>query len=234
MTEIEQVYRIQIESAKPVFPVATTYGKIEGRAADAEEIDRYAALFSREFSLYPPALMKLAGLKRVVLCKRLSFAGQLRAAIPDFEHETLYLDVIRGGWQPLYLCKVLHHEFFHMVDYRDDGLLYEDKPWASLNRSTFKYGTGGKNAQRVSEACTLTDKYPGFLNYYSTTGVEEDKAELFANLIVEPEYVEGRAQTDPVLKAKVQALRALMASFCPDLNGQFWERARKTNRSGRW
>ena len=228
LARISKKFGVDIVAAKPVFPVKSWYGRITGKPADAAEIDRYAPLFMREFDLYPADLVRRARLKRVVLCKALCFAGQLRAAIPDFEHNTLYLDVVRGGRNPLYLCKVLHHEFFHIIDYRDDGHLYEDARWSSLNRLGFKYGTGGKNAQKISTASLLTDKFPGFLNYYSTTGVEEDKAELFANLVVNSAYVEGRAKTDQVIKKKVQALRELAARFCSDVNDQFWERARKT------
>ena len=232
LAQIGRTYDIQIVAPDPVFPVETIYGKIEGHVATTDEIERYTALFAREFKLYPPSLIKRTQLKRVVLCKDLAFAGQLRGAIPDFEHETLYLDVLRGGSDPLYLCKVIHHEFFHMIDYRDDGLVYVDKHWASLNPPDFNYGTGGKNAQLVADARVLTDKFPGFLNYYSTTGVEEDKAEVFANLIVDTAYVAERASTDRVLRAKVQALKELMAKFCPDVNKQFWVTAGKTDRSG--
>jgi hypothetical protein len=231
LATIGAAYDIQIVTAQPVFPVRTYHGKIEGHAATANEIDRYAVLFSREFTLYPPDLIKRAKLKCVVLCKDLSYAGQLRGAIPDFEHDTLYLDVVRGGYDRSYVCKAIHHEFFHVIDYRDDRLLYADEHWAALNPAGFKYGTGGKNAQGVPTASVLTDTIPGFLNYYSTTGVEEDKAEMFANLIVDSAYVEERARTDRVLKTKIQAIKELAVAFCPAVNEQFWAKATQTSRS---
>lgn len=211
--------------------VSTRYGRIQGQAATADEIDRYADLFIPEFSLYPPSLIRQSGLVRVVLCKDLSFDGQLRGAIPDFEHETLYLDVLRGGYSRLYLREILHHEFFHIIDYGDDGSVYEDAQWAALNPPGFKYGTGGKDAQQRADAGVLTDKYPGFLNYYSTTGVEEDKAELFANMIVNSQYVSRRAKTDRVLRAKVQTLRRMLADFCPEIDESFWARAAELRRT---
>src|SRR5204863_9871526 len=73
-------------------------------------------------------------------------------------------------------------------------------------------------------------KYPGFLNHFSTFGVNEDKAEVFANLIVDSAYVERRATKDPVLRAKVQRMRELLAEFCPAVNDEFWEKARKLKR----
>ena len=52
--------------------------------------------------------------------------------------------------------------------------------WDALKPKDFKYGSGGKNAQDISTTSLLTEKYPGFLNHYSTTAVEEDKAEVLA------------------------------------------------------
>ena len=45
-------------------------------------VETYAALFTREFVLYPLALIQRSKLKRVVLSSELSFAGQQRNAIP--------------------------------------------------------------------------------------------------------------------------------------------------------
>ena len=109
----------------------------------------------------------------MVLCKELSFAGQRRNAIPDCEHETLYLDVSRGSYSKTYLRGVIHHEFFHIIDFRDDGSVYQDKRWKALNPEKFRYGSGGRTVQDLAKTSVLTDKYPGFLNHYSTTGVEE-------------------------------------------------------------
>ncbi len=88
----------------------------------------------------------------------------------------------------------------------------------------------GKHAQEAANACELTDKFPGFLDYYATTGVEEDKAELFANMIVDAAYVAERAKTDRVLRVKVQALKKLLARFCPEVNDAFWTAAAALDR----
>jgi len=223
-------YNIEIIAVGPSFPVKTFHGPIDGKELADSDLQIYSRLFAIEFSLYPPELTQRALLKRVVICRELSFDGQLRNAIPDFEHDTLYLDGNRGAYDKTYLRKVIHHEFFHIIDYRDDGSVYKDDRWASLNRDTFRYGNGGKNVQDMAETSVLTDKYPGFLNHYSTTGVEEDKAEMFANLIVDPEYVDNRAAADRVILAKVFCMKENLARFCPQMNDAFWEKVRLTKR----
>lgn len=228
LDRVAKAYRIQIVTASPSFPVRSTHGIIDGRGAEQKALDDYAPLFAAEFSLYPPDYVKRSQLRRIVLSSELSFAGQRRNAIPDYEHNTLYLDVSRGAYSKPYLRKVIHHEFFHIVDWRDDGSVYSDPQWASLNPSQFRYGRGGRNAQELATTSVLTDRFPGFLNHYSTTGVEEDKAEILANLIVDPGYVDARAGKDPVLMAKVERMRELLATFSPDMNDAFWAKVRTT------
>jgi len=207
----------------PGFPVKSTYGLIRGTTPGKSAMQRYAGLFVHEFRLYPPELIRRTQLKRVVFCEKLSFDGQTRNAVPDFEHDTLYLDVSRGGYSRDYLREVIHHEFFHIIDYRDDGQLYTDDAWSALNPPGFKYGNGGKAAQGVATMGVLTDKFPGFLDEYATTAVEEDKAEVFAHMVIDPDYVANRDKTDPVLTAKTKRMKELLVKFCPEMGPIFWK-----------
>jgi hypothetical protein len=212
--------------------VQPTGDRIHATACIPEELARYTPLFAAEFGLYPADVIRRAQLERIVLCKDLSYGGQLRGAIPDFEGKTLYLDAVRGIEKSTYLRKVIHHDFFHMIDYRDDGNLYSDKQWEALNPAGFHYGTGGANAQGDPLSSVLTDRYPGFLNSYSKTGVEEDKAEMFANLMVEPNYVERRCRSDSVVRTKVAALKRLLARFSAEVDEQFWSRVSAIQSAG--
>ncbi|MBY0456729.1 MAG: hypothetical protein K2V38_05295 [Gemmataceae bacterium] len=230
LAKLAKTYKLEVVATDPTFPVKTTHGKIEGKAADKKAVAAYTSLLVTEFGLYPTDLVKRTQLKRIVLCDELAFAGQRRTAIPDYEHDTLYFDVVRGDHDKTYQRKVIHHEFFHVVDWKDDGLVYEDDRWAALNPKDFKYGTGGKNAQDKPDTSVLTDKYPGFLNHYSTTGVEEDKAEVFANMIMEVEYLAKRMKTDKVLVAKVERMKELLAKFCPDVDEKWWAKVEKVKR----
>jgi hypothetical protein len=230
LSETAKNYHLEIEFEDLEFPVQTKAGEITGANASLSAVEGYTPLFSLEFNLYPKSLIKAAKLKRVILCTDLAFAGQRRNAIPDFENNTLYLDVVRGGQNKSYLRKVIHHEFFHIIDLRDDGKLYRDERWAALNPPEHQYGSGGRNAQEKSNTSVLTNQFPGFLNHYSTTGVEEDKAEIFANLMVEPEHLQKQGDADPVLKSKVEQMHALLLDFCPEMNGDFWKKVKVLDR----
>jgi hypothetical protein len=231
LDKLAKADKIEIVTADPRFPVMSTYGTIDGKQGDNKESQACIGLFASEFALYPAELVKKSQLKRIVLCSELSFGGQLRSAIPDYEHDALYLDVSRGSYSKTYLRTVVHHEFFHIIDYKDDGSVYKDDRWSALNPPKFTYGNGGAAVQNDPETSVLTDKYPGFLNHYSTTGVEEDKAEVFAHMIVDHDYVMGRVKEDPVLKAKFERMRELLSTFCPEMNDKFWNKVRAVKRA---
>lgn len=218
-------YSLKVEAVAPSFPIKLTSGEISGTPAPNVELDRYIPILVKEFSLYPKELVAKLGLKRIVLCENLAFAGQLRAAVPDWEHDTLYLDTSRGKSNRMYQVRVLHHELYHMIDYKDDGEVYRDKEWSALNAEGFKYGTGGALAQNTAGTGVATDQYPGFINHYGTTGVEEDKAEVFAYMVAEASYLDTRIASDTVLRSKVNRMKALMSKFCAQVGPEFWQKA---------
>jgi hypothetical protein len=229
LAAIAKKYKLEIVTKEPKFPVKTAHGAIDGAEAAAGDIESYSVIFAFEWSLYPTELVKKTQLKRVVFCKNLSFASQHRTAVPDFEHDTLYFDVARGRQDERYVRKVIHHEFFHIIDLRDDGKLYEDERWVALNPEGFKYGKGGAKLQDDASVTNPIDQ-PGFLNRYAASGVEEDKAELFAHMMVEPKKVAERAEKDKYIRMKVERMQELLAEFTRSVDQDFWVAVEKTKR----
>lgn len=209
---------------------APAYSNIRGAPACPQAITAYVPLLVGEWSLYPPDLFRKAGLKRLVLCEELTNSSLKVGAVPDFENGDLYLDVSHALDSRPYSRKAIHHDFFHMIDRRDDGSL-KDPEWAALNPKGTAYGTGGWDAIRDGTASgVLTSDIPGFLNRYSTSGVEEDKAEVFSNMIVNRDVVDSMAKKDAVLRSKVQKMEELVHKFCPAVGAEFWEAAAKLKR----
>lgn len=231
LKQVAQDYAIEIVAAEQKFQVRVSDGTIRGMKVDRKDISDFSALFAAEFSLYPPDLVRRTKLKRIILCADLSFAGEELAGLADSEHDELYLDIGYASEDEPYLRETIHHEFFHIIDYQYDGSGDDDNRWASLNSANFKYGNGGKSALHLPDTCDLSTEFPGFLNHYSTTAVEEDKAEVFANLIVNFAYVEARCKKDRVLRAKVRRMKDLLARFCPAINDQFWEKVKAVKRT---
>lgn len=230
LKQLERAYSIEILTENPGLPDKTPSATFTGKAARSKAVDAYAEVLFQEFALYPPALTKRVRIKRIVLCEELAVNGQLRAAAPNWKTDTLYLDVTRGKTSGFYQNRTLHHEFFHMIDFADDGKVYSDPVWAALNPGGFQYGSGGVSAQDIPSTSLPSEAFPGFLNHYGTTGIEEDKAELFTYLMVHPRLLSERCSKDPVLKGKTEKLKQMLAAFCPELNEAFWLKVAKFKR----
>jgi hypothetical protein len=239
---LSQKYRIEILRSGPQFPlfpltILQGQGKIHGR--EAGNVESYWPLLSSEWSVYPSELMEKTQFKHIILCEGLAyeaspFGKQPRAALPDLgytsEHHHLYLDVASGRHNDLYVRAVIHHEFFHIIDFCDGNRLDRDEAWTALNPPGFTYGTGGEGEQDNPFTSVLTEDKPGFLNHYSTSALREDKAEIFAYMVVARQYMEERAMRDAVVKKKMQKLQARLQAFCPELDDQFWDQARAVER----
>lgn len=226
-------YAIEIEYELPEILVQTPHGAIHGERATEADLEAYVPVLVREFGRYPRQFVRRMRLEKIVLCRSLAFVEQPRAAVPDFGGHAMYLDARTSMITEHYARTVIHHEFFHIVDWRDDGLLYRDKDWVALNADGFRYGDGGVNAQSDSSMSLLTDEYPGFLTKYSMSGVEEDKAEVFAHLFVDPEVVAEHSQEDEVLARKVERMKVLLQDFCKQLDQLFWRALQKELRRER-
>ncbi len=218
------LYHIQVQTNNETFPVRNNHGLIEGSNPAPNALLKYLPLFLTEFTKYPTDVIARSGLKTVVLCEHLKFAGQLRSAIPDYLHETLYLDVSRGIETPDYMRTAVHHEFFHIIDWKDDGSVYQDPAWLVLNQTGFRYGTGGKYAQNDDTVSLVNDSLRGFLTRYAMTGVEEDKSEMFAHMMTNYGMVQQRAKNDPVLQSKFVQMKALCKKFSPSMDEAFWSK----------
>ncbi len=185
---------------------ALTGEGVSPRAADA-----FLATIAAEFERYPEALLRRSGLRYVLLCSDLRQSNAPIVSLPNFE-STLLLDV---GSKPDFARRLVHHEFFHFVDFADDQQLKQDAAWASLNDRFFSYGSGGRY-ERDPGAAHFGSGGPGFASKYGRAALEEDKAEIFSFLMAEPERTLALAQRDPVVAAKVAALQSQLVGFAGD------------------
>jgi hypothetical protein len=222
LLDLAEQYGLQIIWDSQQYPVATRYGTIDGAVPAKKLVNDYVPVLTAEIKRYPVDMIEAAKLHRIVLGHKLTFNGREVNGLADFKPNTLYLDVERLAAEPEQMRKCIHHEFFHIVDYMN-WTLTGDSDWERLNPSGFSYRGGGRFARDHPQAYTFSDTRPGFVNVYATTAAEEDKAELFAFLMVRYNLVKGRAARDKVLRAKVEYLKKLVAGLSKEMGDEFWE-----------
>ncbi|CAN5525333.1 hypothetical protein BH11ARM2_BH11ARM2_01660 [soil metagenome] len=181
---------------------------------------RYLLIFEKEWRKYPRTLMVRTNLARIVLGSNVCVEGQPRAAVPEFIPGWFWLDADIGSRLPDYGRHVLHHDFFHMIDYWDSKDRLADKAWEALNPPSFHYGRGGWFAQKGNPGALRTD-LPGFLDEYSESAVEEDKAEIYSHSLTSPAFIAERIKADRVLATKFARVWALVQIFEPQMDANW-------------
>jgi len=226
-------FHISISQAK-TFPVKTSDKDITGKLPTGEHVRSFSKMLCSELSFYPPELLQRAGVWEIVLCEDLEYEHR-RVALPEYHQHILFFDIDCDIYQDVYFRGAIHHEFYHMLDFADDGT-FADKDWCLLNPPGFHYGAQGTS----DELCTspfagrVRFDLPGFLNVYSTSAVEEDKAEIYSNLIVHGKQMDQFAARDPIIRAKIARLKAEFARFCPEITDAFWTAGRAIDRPSNW
>lgn len=203
---------------------AVSYDAVENE----NTLIRYLNLLIVEYSKYPKGYLQQAHVNTLVLTQNLKFRDQFRAAIPDPYKKQLFLSVdgAYGIASPRYLAHVMHHELHHCTEYAIwKNMSYDWKDWLMLNPENFCYGSGGAMAYEQTafgktDFFSPTNPQKGFINHYSITGDEEDRAELLAFLMTDFDrpVIQRLIQQDDIIRKKSLLLCELLTNFTSQAN----------------
>ena len=223
MDNLFKRFKIKYKIPTSKFKINIISYKIESNPCDSEDLDMYIPLFFLEFLIYPKSFIKNSKIKQIIFVHDIQFTtpfySQERAGCPEHQ-QTKSLILAAAERNFLYIRIVMHHEFFHYVDWIDD-YSYEDEKFEKLNEPNFSYGKGGEFER---EWIKLDKGTKGFINHYSTTGLEEDRAEIYQYLIGDPD--EALNNKDEIVRKKVMRIQEFVNKFDPEGMGNkknnFW------------
>jgi hypothetical protein len=190
-------------------------------------IASWAAKFiAEEVSIYPPTMIPNLKLKRIVLCDQLFQTAshlsekQREGGLYDYASGYLYMEA-RENESAFELRVSIHHELFHAIADATNSLSSDDG-WSVLNPPGFHYSTS-----HLDLGGFIHKGFDGFVSGYAASAINEDKADTFSCMINDPVLIDQRIRNDPVLAAKVNWMKTFLKNFRPDLDANFWQRARK-------
>ena len=139
------------------------------------------------------------GLKYVILCSRLyGKRGERIGGFPVTRLNLLMLDTRETGKPSSHLDHSFLHELFHFMEIRSNAK--QDKEW----QNRFGEGYANSYSGRMGGRTKIGSGKRGFLNAYSETYSHEERAELFAHLLLKPTEVVThiRLKDDELLRRK--------------------------------
>lgn len=196
--------------------------RITAEPAPEQNASECVGLLAYELDLYPIEFLRAVRLSWVVLCNELSCNGEPAGGLANPAAQRIYLNVNSLLGDTAYARQTMHHELFHLMDRNDSWIRTADAEWEVLNLAGFRYDEGQAGTARPRAPGT------GFLSLYARSAVAEDKSEVFGFMMSDPKYVAKRVADDRVVAAKVARMKVVAAKFCPELDGQFWDRVTAT------
>jgi len=145
----------------------------------------------------PDSSLARLRVKYIVLCGRALAGGQSIGGIPVPPLNLLMLDA--GGDTAALQHRTLH-ELYHMIEYRFGAI--GDSAWLG------QFGGYSNSYPGLLRRSPIGSGKPGFINAYGETHPYEDRAELFAFLLLAPREVSAQIRRggDTVLKQKAEYL----------------------------
>jgi hypothetical protein len=221
-------FGIEMVAGGEIFPVSGAAGsaKIEAQNVGPRDVDMVLYFLRKEFGRYPAEAMRASGVKRIVFCHELKLGGQRLAGLAVSDNSTIYVESVSFGGDEAHRRRVLHHEFFHFLDYaiHAERDVADNPAWLAAGAPGATY-LGPHAAPRESN--WASNPAPGFVSSYARTSATEDRAEVFCGIMTNNLTMRLALQKDQHLAAKVRVLKDELKAFCPQIDEAFWERTAK-------
>jgi hypothetical protein len=198
---------------------------ITTQPADVPVLVDYLKLFEEEIAKYPQPFFTGRDIRAIGFVKRLFVDGKPVEGLYEARHRMMLFNFYRNRRHPTPQRHNIHHEIYHMMALQNpDYTVNRDAVWASYNVVGFIYGfqeLSGKN-----ELNPLAPAIPGFISAYAMTSIEEDKAEVFAGLMMESQHrlMQRWSEKDGHLRRKMALMKGFVRTYCPVMDAAYWQR----------
>ena len=191
---------------------------------DDEALLSYIRIFSEELYKYPPSFFKKVELTRVGFVKKLFHNDKIAEGLYSDQAGVILFDFSRRlGRNDSAQRHSIHHEIFHMIDNKNLGK--EDVLWQGFNTPDWAYDSDWAK-KRDAESDVFTSPNPGFVTNYSMAKLDEDKAEVYACLMIPSQHrlIQRWSDSDQGIRKKIQYMKDFIQFFCPEMGEEYWRR----------
>jgi hypothetical protein len=233
ISRIKEQHGLEIFFEDGLFQKPAKLRCIMPSVSDLPDVYRYLKIFSEEIDKYPKSFFKKIHLKHVLLVKKLFNEESPAEGIYDSLHNVVYIEFLRGKRFNFSQRHNVHHEIFHVIDFELQRQQFLDSiSWEALNPLGVEYSK--EEARMIEKNRAYHFSAPeqiGFITLYARTSALEDRAEVFASLMVSSQYKIAMRwmRVDSVLKSKIEYIQKVMKNFIPDWNEDYWLKIHKVS-----
>ena len=188
----------------------------------------FVRMLREELDMYPDAIVSRLGFGNIYILDEFTFrdvklAGQSFSWIPkpavayglnSFKPE--------DAASRAFFSRTTHHEVFHAMErqFTTAGGPLFGATWDALNEPGFKYRIGPNSVSAEGQPTHTKDNKgrKGFAEPYGMNIATDDRATLYARMMVADQVFYGRLPTDPILLAKTKRLQEFFRNIRQELS----------------
>ncbi|MFA5259950.1 MAG: putative zinc-binding metallopeptidase [Candidatus Omnitrophota bacterium] len=189
---------------------------------DYKSLAGYLKLLHEELRKYPECFYQKTLLEAIVLVKRQFYDSRPLDGLYQRNTRVVVFDFMRNREHAIKQRLNVHHELYHMFE-NQNGLAWRFRNWESLNVPGFSYQTPEISQPVKNPLNYFAPPVQGFVTYYAMKSPAEDRAEIFAALMIASQnrVVRRWMEKDTVLRDKVYALKEAVIELCPTMREKF-------------
>ena len=188
----------------------------------------FVRMLREELDMYPDAIVSRLGFGNIYILDEFTYrdvklAGQSFSWIPkpavayglnSFKPE--------DAASRAFFSRTTHHEVFHAMErqFTTAGGPLFGATWDALNEPGFKYRIGPNSVSAEGQPTHTKDNKgrKGFAEPYGMNIATDDRATLYARMMVADQVFYGRLPTDPILLAKTKRLQEFFRNIRQELS----------------
>jgi hypothetical protein len=211
LEKVKAVYGINLHYAEGPLSKFIDFDYSLADVKDDQALKKVILLFVQEISLYPKDFFRDAHCQDIYLVQKLFYKQKPTDGVFLESTNSIFYDYARDWDNAQKIRHNIHHELFHMIGSKHPFWKEHGPAWEKLNRIGFFYNQIYNRHER-NPINFYAPSEPGFITDYAMASAEEDRAEVFACMMIPEELslMEQWAQKDKILFKKVEMMKEFL------------------------
>jgi len=223
VTRVRAQYSIELLYKDIPQPQGTTALYQEVHPRNYSKLLAFLKILEEELGRYPSRFFEFSQLQQIYLVEKCFHHDRPMEGLYNDRDRVILLEIARGS-NPIRQRHNIHHELFHMMERSVQRMVrLDEEEWSKLNKDHFVYGQPSRYKESESFSSPPRE---GFATVYSLTSPQEDRAEIYACLMVRSQnrLLSKWMGSDPILKQKVEYIKRFIVAYCPEMDERYWDR----------
>ena len=210
--KVKADYGINLHYSEGPVPKFSGFNYGLAGVGDKEILKSAVLIFVQEIGLYPKDIFRYAHCQDIYFVKKFFYEELPIDGFFSLSTNYIFYDYLRGSNNTQKTRHKIHHEIYHLIGSKHSFWKEHGPEWNALNRAGFSYDPK-YHPQERNPVNFYAPSELGFVTDYAMWSAEEDRAEVFACMMIPQEFrlLKQWAQKDNILFEKLKMMKEFLS-----------------------